>query len=212
MDEKCIQVTEHDEFIAEVDKLAVHRHQARRHRAISVWGFTSKHEVLLQQRSAKKIVGAGWWANTVCGNVWAGESYQACAVRRLRGELGLKVSETELISGQKFEYKAYCNEEYGEHEVDQIFMLSLPDTIHEIMAENPDEVANTLLVPWSELHGIVTAAVADRGYYTPESSVAATWNELAENMQPLTVRVGTSELLLAPWTVMMIIADLVSIS
>ena len=91
-------------------------------------------------------------------------------------------------------------------------MLSLPDTIHEIMVENPDEVANTLLVPWSELHGIVTAAVADRGYYTPESSVAATWNELAENMQPLTVRVGTSELLLAPWTVMMIIADLVSIS
>ena len=57
MDEKCIQVTEHDEFIAEVDKLAVHRHQARRHRAISVWGFTSKHEVLLQQRSAVEMCG-----------------------------------------------------------------------------------------------------------------------------------------------------------
>src|SRR5579859_6686265 len=120
MSQSVVLVNEHDEVIGEMDKFAAHRHPAKLHRAISVWLVNSQGQVLLQQRSAEKIVGAGWWGNTVCGNVWPRESYEACARRRLEVELGI-VKGYELSKLFTFHYQAYANEMYGEHEIDTVF-------------------------------------------------------------------------------------------
>lgn len=208
MSEKIILVTADDVQIGTEDKFRAHRYPVQRHRAISVWLQNGNGEVLFQKRSDKKIVGAGWWANTVCGNVWDGESYEACAVRRLQHELGVHIEEAALHKQIKFEYKSYCNEQYGEHEIDQIFVVHVDEVVLQL---NPDEVAETAWVAWDEVCTKVKFLVAEQGYYTAEQSVLASWNELIENMEPLRVTVGQVELLLAPWTVMMIAEDMVSL-
>ncbi|MBP9700171.1 isopentenyl-diphosphate Delta-isomerase [Candidatus Woesebacteria bacterium] len=113
-------VNEKDEVIGSMDKVEAHRGEGKLHRAISVFLFNDKDELLIQQRSAEKIVGAHQWANTCCGNVRPAESYLECATRRLAEELG--VTGVTLTPITKFIYKVRCNDEFSEYEVDTVFI------------------------------------------------------------------------------------------
>lgn len=138
-------VNEQDEVIGQADKYDAHRNPAKLHRAISVYLFNNKGELLLQKRSAKKIVGAHQWANTCCGNVWPGESYEECAKRRLQVELGINDVEIEQI--YKFIYAVQCNEEYGEHEMDVVFIGRYEGEV----TQNKEEVADVTWMSWEKL-------------------------------------------------------------
>ncbi len=141
-------IDEDDRVIGSLDKRTAHRIPARLHRAISVFLFRevgSTIEVLLQQRSEEKIVGARLWANTVCGNVWPGESYAACADRRLEYEL--QITDTALEDIYTFRYSAPCNEVYEENELDHIFAGWFAGSVQ----PNPHEVLDTVWVSWQSV-------------------------------------------------------------
>lgn len=143
-------VTEQDQVIGSMDKIEAHRGMGKLHRAISVFLFRKNAEgeieLLIQKRSSKKIVGAGQWANTVCGNVWPDENYENCARRRLSFELGIaEVIKLEDIT--TFKYQAKCNEEFSENEIVHIFVGWFDS---EVMP-NSEEVAETEWVSWQEV-------------------------------------------------------------
>ncbi len=146
-------ITESDEVIGEMEKVAAHRGEGTLHRAISVFLFrtnkTGSVEVLVQQRSALKIVGALQWANTACGNVWPGETYEDCARRRLAVELGIMQTATQLklTPITKFRYQVRCNETFSENELDQVFA----GWHDESLQPNPDEVVSTQWKEWELL-------------------------------------------------------------
>jgi len=143
-------VDKDDNVLGAMDKLEAHRNGGMLHRAISVFlfrKFEDKMELLIQKRSAKKIVGAGQWANTVCGNVRPTENYLECASRRLREELGIVDPELALQPGAKFQYQVACNAEFSEHEIDQIFVGWYNGEV----LPNPEEVATTTWVSWQSL-------------------------------------------------------------
>ncbi len=147
--DQVILVDSSDNELGCMDKIEAHRGVGKLHRAISVFLFNDANEVLLQQRSLQKIVGAQQWANTCCGNVRPGESYRACAERRLREELGITADQLreplqELI---KFEYFAKCNEHFSEREIDQVFIATFTGKVH----QNPDEVLNSAWEKWSDI-------------------------------------------------------------
>lgn len=152
---------------ATMDKYQAHRLPAKQHYAISVWLLNQAGEVLLQQRSQFKIVGAGQWGNAVCGNQRYKESPIYCAYRRLYQELGLgfennwderldlkpaQFQQEKLAIYQKkialkleflgeFSYKVACNDIYGEAEIDHLFVAVLsPQQISQIKI-NPQEVS-----------------------------------------------------------------------
>ncbi|OGJ16816.1 MAG: hypothetical protein A2632_01950 [Candidatus Pacebacteria bacterium RIFCSPHIGHO2_01_FULL_46_16] len=132
-------VDKHDRVLGVMNKIEAHRGAGVLHRAISVFLFRKledQTELLLQQRSSKKIVGAGQWANTVCGNVQPTENYFECARRRLREELGIVDPELVLQPGAKFRYQVVCNEEFGENELDQVFIGWYDGEV----VPNPEEV------------------------------------------------------------------------
>ena len=118
--DQVILVDKNDNQIGVMDKVKAHRNPAQLHRASSVLLRNSKGEWLIQQRSTHKIVGALQWANTCCGNVRPGENYEQCAQRRLREELG--IVDVELQEIGKFEYQVKCNDEFGEHALDTVFV------------------------------------------------------------------------------------------
>lgn len=82
-------VDKQDQVLGAMDKYLAHKYPPVLHRAISIWLFNEKGEVLLQQRSSKKKVSPLKWGNAVCGNVRYGETRLTCAYRRLYQELGI---------------------------------------------------------------------------------------------------------------------------
>lgn len=165
MKDEVTLITPDDVVIGSMDKIAAHKKPGQLHRAISVFLFRneSEPELLLQQRSPKKIVGQNLWANTVCGNVWPEETYLECAVRRLSFELGLEAKQTALRDVHNFIYYADCSEIYCERELDHVFVGWYADVCGtQALMANPSEVTDTQWIPWencknNELSGLSLA-------------------------------------------------------
>lgn len=157
--DQVVLVDKQDREIGVMDKIEAHRGVGKLHRAISVFLFDSSGKLLVQQRSAEKIVGAGEWANTCCGNVRPKESYLECAQRRLREELGIR--DVILKEITKFTYHTRCNDEFSEHEVDMVFggrydgeMSPNPEEVQSIKWITHESILKQApLAPWVKIMG-----------------------------------------------------------
>src|SRR6476661_7514198 len=85
-------VNEHDEVIGQERRSEVHR-LGLQHRAVHVLVFNARGDVFLQKRSMKKDTFPGAWDSSASGHLDTGETYDACALRELREEIGLKVEQ-----------------------------------------------------------------------------------------------------------------------
>lgn len=84
-------VDEGDCVIGRERRSEVHR-RGLRHRAAHILVFNERGEVFLQKRSMSKDRCPGVWDSSASGHLDCGEDYDACAVRELREEIGLRVS------------------------------------------------------------------------------------------------------------------------
>lgn len=189
-------VDEDDNVVGSMDKYEAHLHPAHRHRAASVWLINSKtKKVLLQQRSKKKIVGAGWWANTICANVRPVENYEECAYRRLREELGIKKVSVKPI--YTFAYNAYCNKIYGENEIDRVFVGTYDGKV----IPNPEEVSDYL---WVDLKKINLIKKAGTSLPLVNETLELSEDKLKEKTKPISHQFRSHEVLVAPWSIWML--------
>ena len=83
-------VNEQDEVIGQATRREVHK-RGLRHRAIHVLLFNPGGELFVQKRSATKDTFPLCYDSSVSGHLDSGETYDACASRELREELGLDV-------------------------------------------------------------------------------------------------------------------------
>ncbi len=132
--ELLILVDEQDRETGLKEKLSVHR-DADLHRAISVFLFNSKGELLLQCRATTKYHSGGLWTNTCCSHPRPGEATQEAAQRRLQEEMGLRCDN--LQHAFHFIYKARLDHGLTEHELDHVFVGRSDATPQ----PNPDEVS-----------------------------------------------------------------------
>ncbi len=116
--QKVILVDDKDREVGLEDKLKAHQNGARLHRAISIFVFNKKGELLLQQRAMAKYHSPGKWANTCCSHPYPGESVSDAVHRRLREEMGFDCDMREVFS---FVYKADVGNGLTEHEYDHVF-------------------------------------------------------------------------------------------
>src|SRR3954447_16292348 len=86
-------VNECDEVIGQERRSEVHR-LGLQHRAVHVLVFNARGDVFLQKRSIKKDTFPGAWDSSASGHLDTGESYDTCAVREVREELGLVLGAT----------------------------------------------------------------------------------------------------------------------
>lgn len=112
-----VLVDEKDTRLGTEEKLKAHK-DGKLHRAISIFVFNDKDELLIQRRALEKYHCGGIWANTVCSHPRDGESYEAAAHRRLREEMGFDCELTKLFC---FTYKAEFDNGLTEHEYDCVF-------------------------------------------------------------------------------------------
>lgn len=150
------------------------------HRAFSVFLFNGKRELLMQQRSDKKITFPGYITNTCCShplhNDEEMEEYgnigvRKAAKRRLSYELGIpddEISVDDLRFLTRIHYRAGSDKIWGEHEMDYVLFMqkevTLQPNANEVkdcwyasqtqikeLLQKSSEDPNTLVTPWFKL-------------------------------------------------------------
>ena len=158
-------VNERDEVIGQQSREAVH-HLGLMHRAVHVLVFNAAGQVFLQKRSMMKDRQPGLWDSSASGHVDTGEGYDACAVRELQEEIGLKLAATpprlfKLAASAETDQEhvwVYRCEAEGPFRLDPEEIERggwfAPAEVTRWMAEQPEEFASALLVIWSVMRGL----------------------------------------------------------
>jgi isopentenyl-diphosphate delta-isomerase len=118
MIEEVILVDVHDNAIGTMEKLEAHK-KGMLHRAFSILLVNEKGEMLLQQRALEKYHSPGLWTNACCSHPRPNETDLDAANRRLKEELGMIASLTEIF---QFTYRAAFDHGLIEHEIDHVFL------------------------------------------------------------------------------------------
>lgn len=152
-------VNEHDEVIGQEKRGEVHR-RGLKHRAVHVLVFDSRGRLYLQKRSMTKDTFPGAWDSSASGHLDTGESYDACAVREVREELGLELPRVPqrlfklhccAETGQEFVWIYYWEHDGELHpnpaEIERGEWFA-PAAISRWMEERPNEFASALRLIW----------------------------------------------------------------
>jgi isopentenyl-diphosphate Delta-isomerase len=161
-----ILVDEHDNATGSCEKVECHLGQGKLHRAFSVFLFNPEGKLLIQQRSAQKMLWGGYWANSCCSHPRLGEEINDAARRRIREELGA-VSELQYL--YKFIYHAEFGDIGSEYENCHVFaghfdghvevdpaevadwQFVTPDELTADIEANPDKYSPWLKLEWQEI-------------------------------------------------------------
>lgn len=152
-------VNERDEVIGRQERSEVHR-LGLRHRAVHVLIHNAKGQVFLQKRSMLKDTFPGAWDSSASGHLDTGEDYDACALREIREELGLiltdpprrlfKIEACER-TGQEFVWVYILRSEGPFHlhpeEIDDGRWFA-PEEVTAWIRDRPHEIASALQLIW----------------------------------------------------------------
>ncbi len=156
MQDRLILVDEHDNPVGTASKLAAHSKNLR-HRAFSIFIFSSQGEMLLQRRAKHKYHSGDLWTNTCCGHPLFGQDTLSAAKARLNHEMGLVC---DLAHIGHLMYKVSFNTpNLYENEFDHIF-VGVSDKNPII---NPDEVSSYY---WVSLEKLTSDVVVNPDKYT----------------------------------------------
>ncbi|MCO5051686.1 MAG: NUDIX domain-containing protein [Verrucomicrobiae bacterium] len=155
-------VNERDEVIGQAPRKEVHAKQLR-HRAVHVLVFNARGEVFLQKRSQWKDTARGQWDSSASGHVDAGETYDACAVRELREEIGLHLAKPPerilrvgpcVETGFEFVWVYRCENEgpftLHPEEIERGDWF-IPEKVTCWTMEHPEELASAFVLIWGLL-------------------------------------------------------------
>lgn len=148
--DQIILVDEQDNPVGLMEKLQAHKDKGTLHRAISVLLYRRGKkglEVLLQKRSQFKPLWPLFWGDTASSHPRDGESYEDCAVRRLKEEMGVSIGASELKLVFKLVYLARYNQKLSEREVDGILVGEWDGEVK----PKQKEVIDYKWVKWSDL-------------------------------------------------------------
>ena len=118
MKELVILVNERDVEIGTMEKMETHL-KGKLHRAISVFIFNSKGEMLLQRRALEKYNTPGMWSNSDCSHPIINEKPIDSTERRVLEEMGLNVKLKFIFN---FLYKAKVDNNLIDNELDHVFI------------------------------------------------------------------------------------------
>ena len=151
--EQVVLLSEDGYPVGTADKVAVHTHDTALHLAFSCHVYSPAGEVLVTRRALSKLTWPGVWTNSFCGHPAPGESQEQAIVRRARDELGITVTDLQVVLPD-FRYRAVDASGIVENEVCPVYRAVTADAV----APNPDEVAEFAWVSPESLHAAAVAA------------------------------------------------------
>jgi isopentenyldiphosphate isomerase len=154
-------VNERDEVVDRKPRSEVHR-LGLLHRAVHVLVFDSRGRVFLQKRSMKKDRQPGLWDSSASGHVDSGEDYDACCLRELQEEIGLRLAvcperlfkidvcpETDREFVRVYRCEAEGPFELNADEIERGDWFT-PEKVTWWMVERPDDFASAFRLIWKK--------------------------------------------------------------
>ena len=154
-------VNERDEVVGQNTRREVHA-RGLWHRAVHVLVFNARGEVFLQKRSMLKDTAKGKWDSSSSGHLDTGEDYDACAVREVREEIGLHLSqppqrlfkvEARKETGWEFcwIYQARSEGPFTLHpEEIEAGDWFTPEAVTKWVADEPNDFARAFVLVWQK--------------------------------------------------------------
>ena len=132
----------------------VHR-LGKYHRAIHLYLFNSKNEILLQKRAPSVDQGAGVFTISVLGHVDAGEFSSATVRREVEEELGIDASQLKFDFLFSFFQEAFVSETYIERQFSDVY-VTYTDLDIDLIKFDRSEVAELKFVPFESFLEMVS--------------------------------------------------------
>ena len=151
--EEVVLLDEAGLAIGTADKVGVHTTSTALHLAFSCHVYNSAGEVLVTRRALGKLTWPGVWTNSFCGHPAPGESFDDAIGRRALTELGITVSDLEVVLPD-FRYRAVDASGIVENEICPVYRATTVDAV----VPNPEEVAEFAWVSPESLHSAAVAA------------------------------------------------------
>lgn len=139
--------------IGQLPKSHVHHTATPLHLAFSCYVFDGSGRVLMTRRATSKQTWPGVWTNTCCGHPLPGERSAQAAARRLREELGLRLTRS-AVALPDFSYRAVAPDGVMENE----FCPVLVGTVEGTPQPDPTEVLECHWAPWPDVVALATTA------------------------------------------------------
>ncbi len=116
------------------------------HNTIHLWLFTSKGDILLQQRSHKKTIYPLLWDVSVAGHIDAGETFIEAVLRETQEEIGLLLQPDDLKKiGIKLHESSYSNGAIQDNEFHQVYIAELKVELNKLIPQETEVEALKLV-------------------------------------------------------------------
>jgi isopentenyl-diphosphate Delta-isomerase len=160
--DRVVLVDENDRGVGYEEKEGCHRLPAKLHRAFSIFIVDYEGLMLIHRRALTKKTWPGFWSNACCSHPRIHEEIGEAAQRRLQEEMGFSCPLEEIFT---FRYKADYDGEFGENEVDHVFVGEFSGMIR----PNKEEVEDWRYISLAELE---QDATTNPDKYTPWFKIA----------------------------------------
>lgn len=133
------------------------------HNTAHIWFYTNDAKILLSQRAASKSICPLLWDVSVAGHVDSGETIECAAIREIKEEIGLDVSEENLIKiGVTECFQSYQNG-IIDNEFHYTFISNLQVDLNDLVLEK-DEVEAVKLVTLDEFQILINTIGLDNHF------------------------------------------------
>jgi isopentenyl-diphosphate delta-isomerase type 1 len=136
----------------------IHR-LGKRHRAVHLYLFNSKNELLLQRRALTADHYPGVFSISVLGHVNAGEPSSATVRREIEEELGINASQLKIDFLFSYFSEAVLNETYIDRQFNDVYVTRVEINLEQIRFDR-SEVSEVKFVPFEDFREMVLNQVA----------------------------------------------------
>lgn len=120
------------------------------HASVHIWIFDDKQNILIQQRASNKDVFPNLWDISVAGHISAGEQPLTSAIREIEEEIGITVSENQLLFIDTFRKKIKHSEKLIDNELHYVYVCNLNFKLEDLKIQK-EEVALVKAIPINTL-------------------------------------------------------------